>query len=262
MRGRPPERPAWKAIGSFVGKASALVLAAIGTELAFAYLWPAPRQPEFDASFLIGDELDGPPLRLAALGDSTLTAPGVSDADQIWIRQVARNLADATARPVELRSFGVGGSDTADVRYDQLPYALEFRPHLAVVSVGTNDLIRGLPVRRLYDHLDYIVGALRDGGAQVILSGVGDLGTIPRLAPPVRQMATRLGRRGDRVHQRVADKHGAIKAQQWVWAAGEFRRRSDVWSPDRFHPNAAGHEIWASTCWEAVEPLCGDLARR
>src|SRR5690606_26845985 len=136
-------------------------------------------------------------------------------ADEIWIRQVVRQLADTITRPVELRSFGVGGSDAADVRYEQLPRALEFRPHLAIVSVGANDMIRGIPVRRLYDHLDYIVGALTESGAQVIMSGVGDLGTIPRLAPPVRQMATRLGRRGDRVHERVAEKHGAIKAQQW-----------------------------------------------
>ncbi len=253
-------RSTWKAIGSHVAKASALVLAAVGTELAFAYLWPAPRQPEFDASFLVGSEYERPPLRVAALGDSTLTAPGVSSADEIWIRQVARRLSETTLRPVELRSFGVGGSDSADVRHEQLPLALEFEPHLAVVSVGANDLIRGLPIRRLHDHLDHIVGALTASGAQVVMSGVGDLGTIPRLAPPVRQMATRLGRRGDRVHARVAEKHGAVKAEQWVWASGEFRRRSDVWSPDRFHPNAAGHVIWATACWEALEPLCGALA--
>ncbi|MFP3915700.1 MAG: GDSL-type esterase/lipase family protein, partial [Actinomycetota bacterium] len=100
-----------------------------------------------------------------------------------------------------------------------------------------------------------------DQGARVVMSGVGDLGAIPRLAPPLRQMATRRGRRGDQVHARVAERHGAVKADQWRWAAGEFRTRPDVWSPDRFHPNAAGHGIWARTCWEALEPLCGELAR-
>lgn len=236
------------------------MVAAVGMELAFAYLWPAPRQPEFDASGSFGEDHPGPVLRLAAMGDSTLTAPGVADADDIWIRHVARRLADETRRPVELRSFGVGGATSLDVLVDQLPHALDFQPHLAVVSVGANDVIKGVSMRKLHDNLDRIVSALKATGAQVILSGVGDLGTIPRLAPPVRQMASRLGRRADRIHQLVTERHRVVKAEQWHWASGEFRRRRDVWSADRFHPNAAGHMIWATTCWEAVEPLCAGLA--
>ncbi|MFS8494390.1 MAG: SGNH/GDSL hydrolase family protein [Actinomycetes bacterium] len=244
---------------SLLGRVMAAALAAVGMELAFAYLWPAPRQPEFDPSGTFGEEYPGPPIRLVALGDSTLTAPGVAAADEIWIRQVARRLADATRRPIELRSFGVSGSTSLDVLVEQLPEAIEFGPHLAIVSVGANDVIKGVSLRKLHDNLDRIVAALKGTGALVILSGVGDLGTIPRLAPPVRQMASRLGRRADRVHERVAERHGVVKADQWTWASLEFRRRRDVWSPDRFHPNGAGHEIWATTCWQALQPLCADL---
>lgn len=230
-----------------------------GAELAYAYLWPAPRQPEFDASIYVGGG-EGRLLRTVALGDSTLTAPGLTRADDIWIRSVVRDLAAATGRPVELRSFGVGGSTSADVLADQLPAALAFHPEVAFLSVGANDLIRGMPAARLARNLDEIVNRLRQQRAEVVMSGVGDLGSIPRLAPPLRQMARRLGRRGDRIHAAVADRYGAIKADQWKWAALEFRTRKDVWSLDRFHPNAAGHDIWARVCWEVVEPLSARLA--
>lgn len=240
-------------------KLATATVAAVGAELAFAYLWPAPRQPEFDPSGIFGEDHPGPVLRVAAMGDSTLTAPGVTAADEIWVRHVARRLGDETRRPVELRSYGVGGSTSLDVLVEQLPQALEYAPDLALVSVGANDVIKGVPMRKLHENLDRIVAALSDQGARVVLSGVGDLGTIPRLAPPVRQMASRLGRRADRIHRQVAERHGVVKAEQWRWAAGEFRTRRDVWSPDRFHPNAAGHVIWANTCWEALEPLCADL---
>lgn len=233
---------------------------AFGAELAYAYLWPAPRQVEFDASCRVGSG-QGTPLRAVALGDSTLTAPGLDQADDIWIRAVVRSLAASTGRPVELCSFGVGGSTSADVLSGQLSAALALDPHLAFVSVGANDLIRGVPARRLARNLDEIVARLRENGAQVVMSGVGDLGSIPRLAPPLRQMASRLGRRGDRIHAVVAERHRAIKADQWRWAAQQFRTRKDVWSADRFHPSAAGHEIWASTCWEVVEPLSAHLTR-
>lgn len=243
---------------SVLRKVALAGVVAFGAELAYAYLWPAPRQPEFDASCVAGAR-GGDRLRAVALGDSTLTAPGLDRADDIWIRGVVHKLAEATGRPVELHSFGVGGSTSADVLRDQLPAALSLDPHLAFVSVGANDLIRGLPAGRLSRNLDEIVARLREQGAQVVMSGVGDLGSIPRLAPPLRQMGRRLGKRGDRIHALVAERHGAIKADQWKWAAREFRTRRDVWSADRFHPSAAGHQIWASTCWEVVEPLCAEL---
>ncbi len=226
----------------------------VGAELALALLWPAPDQPEFAASGSFGPT-DGDPLRLAALGDSTLTAPGVVHPDEIWARIVARRLSIRLDRRVDLYSLGEGGATSADVAAHQLPRALELAPHVTLLSVGANDVIRGVPMRRLMRELDFVVGELKRSGSAVVMSGVGDLGSIPRLATPLRQMVTRLGRRADRVHEAVADRHGVVKADQWTWAASQFRTRPEVWSADRFHPNAAGHRIWADVCWEALSPL-------
>lgn len=226
----------------------------VGAELAVALLWPAPDQPEFDASGTFG-AAGVAPLRIAALGDSTLTAPGVDHPDQIWVRLVAGRLAHHLGRPIELRSWGTGGATAGSVVEDQLSPAVGFAPDLALVSVGANDALRGIPMRLFERNLDTIVAGLSDAGSQVVTSGVGDLGSIPRLAPPLRQMVSQMGRRADRVHGQVAERHGAVKADQWRWAADAFRTRDDVWSPDLFHPNDRGHAIWAETCWEAVEPL-------
>lgn len=229
-------------------------VATVTVELALAVLWPAPEQLEFDASGSFGVGR-GRPIRLAALGDSTLTGPGVATANDIWVRVVADRLSSRLGRQVDLRSFGTGGATAAVVARDQLPWALDFSPHISLVSVGANDVMRGVPMRKLMSDLDTIVGGLAGVGSRVVLSGVGDLGSIPRLTPPLRQMATRLSRRADRVHTEVAVRHGAIKADQWSWASSQFRTRPDVWSPDHFHPNAAGHQIWAEVCWAALTPL-------
>src|SRR5690606_7309449 len=161
----------------------------------------------------------GAPLRVVAVGDSTLTAPGVGDGSEIWVAEVCRRLAESTGRVVELGCFGVGGATAAQVVETQLTSALTFEPDLALVSVGANDVIRGVRWSRLVSDLDRIVGAFVESGALVVTSGVGDLGSIPRLAPPLRQMATALGRRADRAHDVVADRHSAVKALQWDWAA-------------------------------------------
>ena len=225
----------------------------VGAELAAAVLWPAPDQPEFDPSVVIPN--GSTTLRLAALGDSTITAPGVEDPDEIWVREVAYRLADRLRRTVALQSFAVGGATTGDVAAGQVTGAVAFAPHLTLVSVGANDIIRGVPMRRLTANLDTIVSQLTASGSRVVTSGVGDLGSIPRLAPPLRQMATRLGRRADRVHSVVTEAYGATKVEQWGWANEQFRTRRDIWSADRFHPNANGHVIWAEACWETLDRL-------
>lgn len=231
----------------------------IGAELAAAVLWPVPEQASFDASLSIPGSKGSRPLRVAALGDSTLTGPGVEGSDEIWVQVVAHRLAAELDRGVELKSFGVGGATAAEVVADQLEPAIAFAPHLALVSVGANDVIRGVAMRRFGAQLDRIVCELTDAGAVVWCSGVGDLGTIPRLAPPLRQVVSRLGRRADRIHASVANRHGALKAEQWTTSRDLFRTEKHLWSSDLFHPSAAGHLVWADTCWESLQPWVTDL---
>lgn len=231
----------------------------IGAELAAAVLWPVPGQPSFDASLSIPGDPAARPLRVAALGDSTLTGPGADNADDIWVRVVARRMVAELGCGLELRSLAVGGATAAEVVAEQLQPAVDFAPHVALVSVGANDVIRGVPMRRFAAQLDHIVSALADAGALVWCSGVGDLGTIPRLAPPLRQVVSRLGRRADRIHAEVARRHGALKSEQWGDARTRFRTDRELWSADRFHPSPAGHLVWADTCWHALAPGVADL---
>src|SRR5690606_14805493 len=143
-----------------------------------ALLRPAPRLPEFDPSGDFGDP-GNPTVRIAVLGDSSVTAPGVAHPDETWIRIAMRRLADH-GHHVVLESFAVGGSKAIDVRNGQLGATLEARPDIAIVSVGANDAIRGVPLRAFERDLDATVVELRAAGIDVVLSGVGDLGTIPR----------------------------------------------------------------------------------
>ena len=156
-------------------RAALFFVALIGAEVAYVLLRPAPLLPEFDPSGEFGDPSQ-PTIRVAVLGDSSVTAPGVSHPDETWIRLAARRLAET--RHVILESQAVGGSKATDVRNGQLDAAIAFAPDVAIISVGANDAIRGVPLRRFEADLDPTVAALRESGAAVVLSGVGGLGTI------------------------------------------------------------------------------------
>lgn len=235
-------------------RAAALAAGVVAAEVAYALLRPSPRLPEFDPSGEFGDP-SRPPLRVAVLGDSSVTAPGVTHPDESWVRLLCRRLGEH--RHVVLESFAVGGSKAADLANGQLEAAQASHPDIAIVSVGANDALRFVPLSRFERNLDHVVSELSASGAAVILSGVGDLGTIPRLYEPLRSVMTARSAAYHRVHHRVAERHGALVADQRDDDRALWLRDRSLWSEDLFHVSPRGHARWAETAWRTVEPVLG-----
>jgi lysophospholipase L1-like esterase len=221
-------------------------------EAAYAVLRKVPFQEEFDASGSIGP-IDGKPLLMVVVGDSSCTGPGVRDLSEIWCHLVASRIADRGYR-VTIKSFAIGGATSSTALRNQVPEAEALDADLTFVAVGTNDVIHQVSLPTLEKNLDEIVRRLSRASQQVVVAGIGDLGTVPRLLPPLRQLASRRGRRADTVQARVAARYGAIKADLWGAAADAFRTDRSIFSADLFHPAAPGHVVWADAAWEALEP--------
>jgi lysophospholipase L1-like esterase len=221
-------------------------------EALYALLRPVPYLDEFDPSIELGDP-GHPTLKVAVLGDSSVTAPGVATADEIWVSRVATRLAEN--RRVILRSFAVGGARSSDLIRHQLEPALEFQPDLVFLSVGANDALKGVPIWKFERHLDRLVSEFSAGGAAVIQSGVGDLGTIPRLFPPLRNLMSYRALAFDRAHRRVAWRHGSTVVTQRTDDHHIWYEDRGLWAEDLFHVSAAGHERWAGVTLAAIESL-------
>jgi len=224
----------------------------LSLEAAWALLRPAPLLKQFDPSGEFGDP-SNPILRVAVLGDSSVTAPGVAGPHEIWVSLICSRLAGT--RHVILRSFAVGGSMAHNVIDSQLTGALDFGPDVVFVSVGANDAIKGVPLHRFEENLDHLVSTLVESGATVVQSGVGFLGTIPRLYPPLSTLMERRARRFDGVHRRVAETHGTAVVDQRSDDVSVWSRDRTLWAEDFFHVSAAGHARWAETVWRTVDPL-------
>jgi lysophospholipase L1-like esterase len=213
-----------------------------------------PDLPSFsnqDISGIFGDPAS-PPLRIVAVGDSSLTAPGIDDLDDVWLRRIVRPYA--TRHRVELISLGVGGSRARDVLDGQLDAAVALRPDIAVVAVGSNDAIRAGPVRRYTGALEVIVRRLEEVSGAVLLLGMGDLGSIPRLPSALRPHLTRRSRAFDRAGIRVAVTHPrTIKVHARGIMVTAFRADPSLFAQDQFHASAAGHAVFADASTAAFE---------
>jgi len=231
----------------------------LGAEALYAVLHPAPRQPEFDPSGVFGDPAH-PPFRVAVLGDSSVHAPGVAGPHEIWVNLICQRMGQG--RHVTLRSFAVTGSRAEDLLRDQLEPAIAFGPDMFLVSVGANDVIHGVGIRQFEARLGELISALTETGTLVIQSGVADVGTIPRLKPPLRNLMTRRSARFDRVHRRVADRYGSHVVEHRTEDPAIWYSDRGLWSPDMFHVSAAGHQRWADSAWRTIEPLIAENESR
>lgn len=200
-----------------------------------------------------------PRLRLVALGDSSITAPGVEDLDESFIRRIAFHLADRYR--VELRSVAAGGSKSRDVIADQLDRAIALDPDIALVSVGANDAIRGTPVSRYRQELHRIVEMLHDNAKAVSLMGIGDLGTVPRLPMNLRWLMTLRAKAIDTANARVATRFERLaRSEYWDGESLKFTASDlSLFAGDRFHASGAGHALFAADAIPAVEAVLPHL---
>ncbi|MGN6694989.1 MAG: SGNH/GDSL hydrolase family protein [Aquihabitans sp.] len=245
---------------ALVGASTALLagsLALLGAEVLWTARRRLPSLQGIDASGPVpGTAPDDDPIRLVALGDSTLTGPGLNDPDDIWLR---RSLAELRLeRTVDVVSLAVGGSRVADVRA-AVPEAIALDPHVVVVAVGSNDAIHGTGFRAFTEALDTVVAALLTQASAVAVCNVGDLGNVARVPMPLssllRQRSIAISRRIATV---VAKHEGAVLLDVSASNVG-FRDRG-VFAEDLFHPNATGHALWAQAAQPGLREVLAGLA--
>lgn len=197
-----------------------------------------------------------PSLRIVVLGDSSVTAPGVVPLDAAWPRRIALDLAEDYR--VELISFGEGGAKARDMLNNQIEPAMAMGADLALVSVGANDALRGTPVRRFEGEIVEALAALTTVTHGVGLSGVGDMGTLPRLPTLARGIGRVRGRAIDMALARAAARFpSVVKSNAWgpAWAYFDNADPEEAFTADLFHASAIGHGVFADGMRPVVDVL-------
>ncbi len=239
----------WRNLAALSG---ALGLAGLAQVLRAAHRPDLPAFPNLNLSGEFG--ADGlPRLRIVGIGDSNLTAPGVGHVDDAWPRRVAASLADRYR--VELLSLGRGGSRTRQVIAEQLDDAIALQPDIALIATGGNDTLRVIPSWLFRRQLTALVAPLHAQAAAVVVLGIGDLGTIPRLPAYLRWFLTWRSRTLHRSVAKVVARYPrAVLIETWASISHALRHRNaEMFAADLFHPSSAGHEVFMTEIMPAFE---------
>lgn len=230
--------------------AAAVGVAAAQTQQAKRTIGPRRLAPPYsDRRF---GPTKGTSRRLVVIGDSVAAGLGAEHHTQTVGAHLAQLVADYSRHPVLLTTVAEVGARSRDLD-DQVTRALHYRPHVAVVIIGANDVTHAVRPQVSVRRLDLAVRRLRSAGVQVVVGTCPDLGTVQPIRPPlrwyVRQQSRTLA-----ASQTVAVVEAGGRAVSLGDLLGpEFRARpGQLFSSDRFHPSAAGYEAVAQALAPSV----------
>ena len=198
----------------------------------------------------------GAPLRVTWIGDSTAAGVGASSADASVSREVARRLADELGRPIDLEVHAVSGARVADVVESQVA-SVDPDTDVVFISIGANDTTHLTSSGAFAEQYRAMLEAL-PSDATVIALGVPDIGSVTRLAQPLRAIAGWRGRSYDAIGAEEAARAGATRVDLAAGTGPAFRADPDrLLAADHYHPSDAGYAVWA----DVIVPVAVEVLR-
>jgi acyl-CoA thioesterase-1 len=185
------------------------------------------------------------PARLLAFGDSLTEGYGVPPGAAFPVR--LERALKARGHNVTVVNAGVSGETSAGglQRIDWILADIANLPDAAIVELGANDGLRGLPAAEMERNLDGILAKLKTRNISLLFTGMK--------AP--RNFGENYAAEFDAVFPRLAAKYGALFYPFFL--EGVILDRSLV-QPDGIHPNPAGVDAIV----ERITPLAERLVQQ
>jgi acyl-CoA thioesterase-1 len=191
--------------------------------------------PETDPPSKVQDDR---PL-IVAFGDSLTAGRGVDPAQNYPSKLQAK--IDARGYRYRVVNAGVSGETTSQGR-DRAAAYQSSPPAIAIVELGANDGLRGLPVEDIRRNLGATVSRFQSMGAQVVLAGMEVPPNYgPRYADSFRK-----------IFQSVAAEYDAVLIPFFLEGVGGHAHLNQ---DDGIHPTAEGYDIVVENVWKVLEPL-------
>ena len=150
-------------------------------------------------------------LRLLIGGDSSAAGVGVATQDEALAGHLTRALAAQTGARVQWRLAARSGLTSAEAVELIDDAAAGFQAHIAVLSLGVNDVIDQVPSRHAVAARERLVNRLRNahGVQHVVFTPLPPVHRFPGLPQPLRWVAGADARRHDRALARWAAERAA-----------------------------------------------------
>lgn len=224
-----------------------LTIAFLGLSLTLAACdkAPPPASPETGNDTGAAPEIPvmGPERPILAFGDSLLSGYRLGDGESYPDRlEQALRARGINAR---IANAGVAG-DTTAAGLERLDFTLgsqSVKPELAIVSLGGNDMLRGLPPATAHKNLETILQRFKDENIRIVLLGM--------MAAP--NLGKDYAAKFNPIYPQLAEKYGATLVPFFLQPVID---KPDLMQQDHVHPTALGIDaIVAATADDVADAL-------
>jgi acyl-CoA thioesterase-1 len=152
---------------------------------------------------------------------------------------------DEKKLPYRVVNLGISG-DTTTGGLARMQSAIAMKPAIAILELGGNDGLRGIPVSATKSNLDRIITAFQKPGVQIVLAGM----TLPP------NYGKEYIESFEKIYVDLARRHEvALIPFLLEGIRQQLGKTPGMMNSDGIHPTAKGNEIVAKTVMEHIEPM-------
>jgi lysophospholipase L1-like esterase len=194
----------------------------------------------------------GSPIRMVAIGESTVAGVGLAHGDETVAATTARALARHSRRPVAWHGHGLSGATASEAAERLLPQIAAEPADLLVIAFGVNDTIAYRPPSAFADDLAALVTGARAriGHAAVVITGVAPLACFPALPWPLRAILNWRSAALQETAEGLAGRLPRLVVERFSQPLGPH-----LFAVDGFHPNMEAHALWGEEIASLALPL-------
>jgi acyl-CoA thioesterase I len=186
-----------------------------------------------------------PPLKILMLGTSLTQGYGLPPGTEI--PAVLQAKLKATGDDARVINAGVSG-DTSASGLSRLDWSLADRTDAAIVELGSNDALRGIPPAQTEKNLAAILAKLKAQHIPTLLLGM--------MAP--RNLGPEYARAFDAMYPKLAKQYGSLL---YPFVLQGVALNPKLNQPDGLHPNPAGVKIIVGRIFPDVKKLVTQARR-
>jgi acyl-CoA thioesterase I len=180
------------------------------------------------------------PTKVLVVGDSLSAEYGLARGSG-WVALLEQRLPKERVGATVVNA-SISGDTTSGGR-TRLPSLLDqHKPTHVIIELGSNDALRGLPLKMTRDNLAVMVRAVRDSGAQALLVGM-------RMPPNYGRSYTQ---EFESMFATLAKAEGAALVPFMLAGIADAPNASGLFQDDGLHPNAHAQTIIFDNVWPVL----------
>ena len=175
-------------------------------------------------------------IKIMLYGDSLMAGYGLSQNENL--SSALSSILNVGDSEVQIINASVSGN-TSSNGLARLDWSLEDKPNIVILSLGANDMLRGIDPKLTKQNLNNMIEKMVQNGSKVILAGMRS----------PESMGKDYQQKFDLIYQELAEEHDVIFMPFLLEGVA---LEKDYLQSDYKHPNALGVNIMASNLYPYI----------